>query len=231
MVKNLGKALVRRKPIIIFFGPNGAGKSTQIDLLAYALKTRNIRFRKSWVASHHLFVWFLGVLLAKLGYPKDPWTSANPHLVPYVKFSFLIKGMGKISRQILITLEIVNVVIADLFKVRAPRLLGYHVIIEKYLLTTIADLVAMFGWKVLDTFYARLLLNIIPKDAHCIFLYTDYANLLKRRGIKIEPREYLERQVVIGRWYAKHYNCLVVDTSKTSLKKTHELVMKYLNLS
>jgi len=227
----LGNDLVKRNPIIIFFGPNGAGKSTQMDLLIYALKKKNVRVHKSWIASHHLLVWFLAIILAKLGYPKDHWTTVNPHLPPIADFSFLTRGMGKVSRLLLIILEVANVVVADLFKVRIPMLLGYCVVVEKYLLVTITDMVRLFNWKFLDTLPARLLLNLIPKDAYCIFLYSGYESLFKRRGAKTEPREYLEMQSAIGRWYANNYHCLVIDTSKTSIKRTHEMIMEYLNLS
>lgn len=230
-MKCLRRDTTRRKSIIIFFGPNGAGKSIQMDLLVYALENRNTRVRKSWIASHHLFVWFLGLILAKLGYPKDHWTKVNPHLPPYVDFSFLTKRMGKISRLFLITLEVLNIVLVDLFKVRIPRLLGYHVIIEKYFLTSITDLGFIFGWEFLETLPARLFLKLIPKDAYCIFLNASYETTLKRRGTRTEPRKYLEMQSTIGRWYANHYDCLTIDTSKTSIKRTHELIMKYLSLS
>jgi len=221
----------RRPAIVFFFGPNGAGKSIQMDLLIHALRERKIRVCKSWVASHHLFVWILGSLLAKLGYPKDHWTRVNPDLTPFADFSFLVKNMGKSSRLLLIVLETANLVVADLFKVRIPRLMGYWVVIEKYIPITIADMNLIYGREVLDSMIVRFLLRLIPKDAYGVFLQADYETLLERRGEKTEPRKYLEIQNAMGKWYAAYYQCVVIDTSKMDAKRTHELVMNYLNLS
>lgn len=219
--------------IIAFLGPNGAGKSTQMDLLVSDLERKNIPYRKTWIASHHLFVWFLGVLLAKLGYPQDHWTKVNPDLQPSVNFSFLVKGSGirvTVSKIILITLELINLVIADLIKVRIPRLLGYCVIIEKYFPVTLADLTFIFNSGFLNSFLARMIISLIPKDAQCIFLDADYEALLKRRGDKTEAKSYLDLQCSISRWYAKNYPCLVINTSEISIQKTHQQIITYLNL-
>lgn len=226
--------MARKNKIIAFIGPNGAGKSIQMDLLIAYLKKRNIRVRNTWVASHHLFVWVLGILLVKLGYPKDHWTTVNPHLPPTVDFAFLVKGKGKlvrINKLLLLMLELFNLVIVDLFKVRIPRLFGYCIVIEKYLPVTLADLTQIFGSKFLDSLPARFLLSLIPEDLHCVFLNATYESLLKRRGTKTEPRHYLELQCAICEWYAKNNPCLVIDTSKTSIKDTHESIIDYLKLS
>lgn len=216
-------------------GPNGVGKSTQMDLLIDNFKKRKIRFRKTWVASHHLFVWVLGILLVKvLGYPKDHWTTVNPHLPPAVEFASLVKGTGlrvKIGKVILLFLELFNLVIIDLFKVRLPRLFGYSIVIEKYLPVTIADLTSTLGPDFLDSLSARFLTCLIPKDVYCIFLNADYDSLFERRGIKTEPRPYLELQSKICKLYAKNHKCLVIDTSKINIKETHELIKNYLQLS
>jgi len=202
-----------------------------MDLLILTLRKRKIRVHKSWLASHHLFVYILGTVFAKLGYPKDHWTRVNPDLTPFADFSFLIKNMGKSIRLLLIVFETVNVVIADLFKVRIPKLVGYWVIVEKYIPTTIADMNLIYGREVFDSMIARFLLRLIPKDAYGVFLRADYESLLKRRGEKTEPRKYLEIQNAMGKWYAAHYQCLVIDTSKTNVKGAHELIMNYLNLA
>ena len=214
-------------------GPNGVGKSTQMDLLIEDFKKRNIKFRKSWVASHHLFVWIFGILLVKLGYPKDHWTTVNPHLPPAVEFASLVKGDGlrvKIGKIILLLMELINLVIVDFFKVRVARLFGYSIIIEKYLPVSIADLTSTLGPQFLDSMSARFLLCLIPKDVYCVFLTAKYESLLDRRGEKTEPQHYLDLQTKICSWYAQNHECLVIDTSKTSIADTHELIKRYLKL-
>lgn len=221
----------RRPAIIFFFGSNGAGKSTQMDLLLRALKRRNLKAHKSWVASHHLFAWFLGVTLAKLGYPQDHWTTVNPHLHPFADFRVLADSMREPSKSLLMIFEIFNLVVADLFKVRMPKLLRYWVVVEKYIPVTIADFHIIFDRQFSDSLMTRFLLRLVPRDAYGIFLDINYESLLKRRGRKTEPRKYLELQNVVGKWYAKHYHCLIIDTSKTDIQRAHELIMNYLGLA
>ena len=225
--------MAKRNKIIAFVGPNGVGKSTQMALLIPALRKRGVRVRKTWVASHHLFVWVLGIILVKLGYPKDHWTTVNPDLIPAVNFGSLLEGKGirvKIGKVILLSLEILNLVIIDLVKVRIPRMFGYCIIIEKYLPVTIADLSDIFGSNFINGFWAKFVIKLIPKDLCCIYLYADYENLQKRRGDKTESKEYLDLQCKISKWYAEHNPCLVIDTTKKNIEESHEMIMSYLNL-
>jgi energy-coupling factor transporter ATP-binding protein EcfA2 len=219
-----------KKPyVIFFFGQNGAGKSTQMELLCNALKDQKIKSRITWIASHNLFVWFLGVILAKLGYPKDHWTKVNPHLRPVANLGFF-KNTGKPSKSILLFLEIVSIVLVDLIKIRIPKLLGNWVIVEKYIPITLADLTLIYSRPFFKSMAARFLLRLVPANAYGIFLEVDYEDLLKRRGEKIESKKYLGSQDVVCKWYATHYNCLIVDTSKIDVKKTHGLIIDYLNI-
>jgi thymidylate kinase len=213
--------------VVFFFGQNGAGKSTQMELLSKALNDQNIKARITWIASHNLFVWFLGVILAKLGYPKDHWTRVNPQLRPVANLGFF-KSTGRVSKSILLFLEIISLVIVDLIKIRIPRLLGNWIIVEKYIPITIADLTLIYGKTFFKSIAARFLLRLIPASVYGIFLKVDYEDLLERRGEKIESKKYLSSQNVVCEWFAKQYCCLVVNTSETDIERTHELIMDYL---
>jgi hypothetical protein len=229
--QSFARARNKRKPRVVFFsGQNGAGKSTQMSLLVGALKNRGIKVRTTWIASHNLLVWFLAVIFAKLGYPKDHWSTLNPKSTPIADLRFF-KNTRKPSVLLLLVLEVANVVTADLFKVRIPKLFGYWVIVEKYIPTTIADMIPLCGFQFSSSVIIRFLLSLIPKNACGVFLHASYETLLARRGTKTEPKKYLEAQRLVDGWYADHYFSLVIDTSEMSIKKTHELILKHLNLS
>lgn len=216
--------------IIAIFGPDGAGKSTHVDLLVAFLRKKGLKIRKAWVGSHHLLAWVLGRILVRLGYSSDHWTSVNPHLRKFVDILPIEKRLGKLRRFTLIALEFVSVLAVDLLRVRLPRLLGYNIIVERYLLTTLADLTYIFGWDFLDTIVAKLLVKLIPKDVYFVFLDADYSALAKRRGVKTEPEAYLEVQKSIYKWFAKRRGYVTIDTSNLSVHDTQAIIRQALGL-
>lgn len=205
-------------PLIALFGCDGSGKSTCIELLDSYLKKQ--KTCKVWLCSHHLLAWILCRIFVSLGYYVERPSPKKSQ----VKYPLPELSRGTIGRYVWQYLEFISVILMILVKIKINIMLGYTVIVERYIPGTLADFTYMFGGHFLNTFAARFLLRVIEKNALLIYLNTDYKVIVKRRGISAEPWDYVETQMKVYTWFFRHYPCHKIDTSQPLAETTRQLL-------
>jgi hypothetical protein len=121
-----------RPQVIAFAGPVGVGKSTQIRLLAYKLRSKRLRVKTTFFLKGHLFSYFLQNILAKiLCNSKNSNLSAMRILLDGNPGAF-----KKLFKLWLVT-DTVSNCLKFLVSIYIPIKLGYIVLVEDYIPTTI----------------------------------------------------------------------------------------------
>jgi len=215
--------------IVSIFGPDGSGKTTQIDLLHECLRRRKFKVRKTWISSHHMFAWLLQRMFVRFGYYL--WRPSNKYpLAKYVPKEVI--NSHTLSKWVWMIMEMFGFLLSFIVKVELPRLMGYYVIAERGLASSLADLVYTFDSDFLKTSFAKLL-TFLANNSHSFYVYLDanYEVLHQRRGVRVEPRDYIEVQTRVYRWFLRNFNCLVIDTAKLDVESTQLTIRNHLGLS
>ena len=111
--------------VVTFMGPVGVGKSTQIALLENYLESRNVKVRKTFIKSNHIFAFALGRLLILLGARDE---------VRYSEGYAGIHPRGDLLRKLfslLILSDALSIVLKFFLAVCIPFRLGFTILIEE----------------------------------------------------------------------------------------------------
>lgn len=207
-----------------------------MKLLAFKLKTRELKVKTTFLKRGHLFTYLLEIALVRLlvGKKKKECTirtivEERPNLFKRLFNLFLI-------------LDLMSIFGRFLFKVYFPKKLGYIIIVEEYIQATIADYIYLA--RVL-----RLPLKTIPPvvsfmqkllrfggSMQTIFLDAPNAVLKKRWSYRMSLNErpaYLQMQRCLLLSISKKLSSsfLYIDTSSSNIEETHKLIMNYLQLN
>jgi thymidylate kinase len=227
--------------MIHFFGPDGSGKSTHVELLLKKLKDCEPKISKCWLRSPHTFAFLLWRLLVRIGFCR---VMRNPMGIE-IKLPAVDRSKSLRSFWALAEFFSVLPLIARIdFAVQRGR----KFVAERYILDTVAT-VAFFvnDLGFLESRTARLLFRFIPKDTIFIFLDSDFKTIFKRRehiyldgynqkgrvyGMvprsAVEPEEFIDFQRRAYKILAEFFGAFVIDTSKSSIKKTSDTILNYL---
>jgi len=230
--------------LIHFFGPDGAGKSTQVEILIRNVRRVEARVRKCWVRSPHTLAFLLWRLFVKIGFYRGVRNVFGVEIrLPAVDRSRMLRLFWEL-------IEFFSV-LPLVIRIRFLMWRGYKFVAERYLLDSVAT-VAFFvnDMGFLRSRVARLFLMLIPRDAVFIFLDSDFETIFRRRapvfgcsynekgGVygkvpksAVEPREFIDFQRVTYKVLAKSFNAFAIDTSKTSVKETSDMILEYLRSS
>ncbi len=225
--------------LIIFLGPVGVGKSTVIDVLtSYMLRSVNARIHRTFIKSFHGLSYALWVFIAKLlGLPRDyaPWYS-----VPMRGYVDVARILSLLSASID---ALVNMPLKILI-IKMLKLMGYTVISEEYLHSTIIDYLYTYAHlNIKSRLYTILPLIILyslalkHKPDIAIILDSSMDEVMKRwtvRGYGDPQLKYIKMQNLLIRRLLKGsfptLNAYVIDTSNMSVRETVSKVIKILQL-
>lgn len=200
--------------LIVLFGPDGAGKSTQADLLTDFLKyyCRVVRTESS---IRHLLMVIVYKIFRRTRLRNKRTNYIWLPILPRDKVRLILEMMG---------------VLISIFKISCFRLLGYTVVVEKYIPSTIASLIYIFDGSIPKETLS-LLLKFIRNDTYLILLDIDYITHLKRRSEMAEPQDWIECQRNVYRKIALSYNCKVIDTSSLGIEETQNAIRAAIGVS
>jgi thymidylate kinase len=206
--------------MVHFFGPDGAGKTTQVAKLAARVETQGATVHKTWVRSPHTLAFVATMLLYRLGL-RERFCNPFGHMIvsrPRV-------DQNRVSKFLWVILELVSVLPVVLREAAIPALRGRALIAERYLL----DSVATIGFflqdeSFVDSWAARFLYRLIPRDTLLVYLDADYPNIVQRRGERAEPEEFIAFQRRVYGILAARMRALVIYTPDHTVEETHAII-------
>jgi len=208
---------------VVFFGPDGAGKSTQAQLLVKFLKSQKCRPRMAWIRGRHSFAFFIAKFFTKLGYYR---VVKSPNGASYEIFDpCLLPKLGRLWGFI----EFASVLPWIFTRVYLPRILGYTVVSERYVVDTVVYLGYWLGKNSLQSFLAKVLLNFIPKDSVLIHLDAETHTLLERHPDDVISRDFIVFQRQAYGMFAESLKAISIDTSTCGIEESFQRIIKHLN--
>lgn len=215
----------RKGKLIVFLGPVGVGKSTIIRGLTQTLRARGFKVSTVLIKSFHGPSYILWVFIAKMlgiksGYA--PW-----FVIPRSGRTNLAKVLGAISRY----LDIFLLIPLKLMKIKLLKSIGYYVISEEYLYSTLLDYAYPIsdlkrGSKFVDI-PIRVLNALISKYVpdSTIVLIASMPELRRRwalRGYGDPQLRYVAMQYM---FLSRLSHALIIDTTSMSIKETLDKIL------
>ena len=210
---------------IIFFGPDAVGKSTQVRLLTRYLESHKCRTFRVWIRGNHSLAFLLAKFFVSLGYYR---TVTVPSGVTYKLFnpSLLPK-----LRHALGFIEFLSILPLIILKFWLPKILGYTIIAERYVVDTVVYLSYVLGYDILQSKLAKVLLCFIPKDSVLIHFDAETEVLLKRlKRIRydVATQDYIMFQQRSYDTLSKALNAKTIDTSVYDKNETFDRIVELL---
>ena len=186
-------------------GVDGTGKSTQAALLVDRLRIQNAQVRCVWLR------WPRLCKAPLLAYARLRGYSWKETIAGYTHGDWSFGGSWVMS-CIYPWLVWVDALIYATIYVYAPRLLGQHVVCDRFVIDTLADLMTALDDENFDLrLPGRLFLALLPRTALVIILDLDFAHAVQRTPELAGDRPWPQRR----RHYlsiARHHGFLVIST-------------------
>jgi hypothetical protein len=207
--------------VIVFFGPDGSGKSTQCRLVVEYLTKKDLKVKKTWIRSPHTIAYFFSQFLISKGFVR---TIRNPYgLQMKVPLLCVNSNLGRLWPW----LELASVIPLVIIRVYIPRLLGFNVVAERF----VVDSVVNISFYLSDPFFyknivAKILIGFLPKDAILIHIDSDYQTMLTRRGQIVDPEEFISFQRTEYAVLKQSLNTVTINTSHLNVQQVHSMIIQ-----
>lgn len=212
--------------LIMFFGPDAVGKSTQVQLLTRYLRSQKCPTLRVWIRGRHSIAFLLANFFVRLGYYRTVTVPSgvvyrvfDPHFLPKLQH---IWGL----------IEFVSLLPWIILKVYLPKILGYTIVAERYVVDTVVYLSYWLGYDFLQSFLTKVLLSFIPQDSVLIHLNAETEVLLERLErirYDVATQDYIVFQRRVYCILSKMLKATTIDTSRCSEKETFQRIVKVLN--
>jgi thymidylate kinase len=206
---------------ICIYGPDGAGKTTHTEIISQHFATLGLKVKKVWVRGPHTLAFILSSILLRFGMSREILNPYNhSKKIPKIGPHPLVKKTWTI-------IEFLSVLPIVFFNVILPLKTGYTILADRYILDTIT-LIAYYINDINFTHgrISRVLISLIPHCSLFFHLDADYDELIKRRGKKVEPQEFIEFQKKSYAILSKMIASYKIDTSDISINQVSLLMLK-----
>ncbi len=217
--------MARRGRLIVFLGPIGVGKSTIIRGLTQELRTRGFRTYTTFIKAFHgpaYALWVLTARLLGLNGKYAPW---------FIIYKSGYANLAKVLLMLSIYLDTFISIPLKLMIVRTFKCIGYYVISEEYLQSTIFDYIySIVNARMRNNFISvsleilSALLSKYPPDI-TIVLMANISELKRRWAIRGYGDPQL-RYVLLHYSFLKKLNhALFINTAGMGVKDTLNKVL------
>ncbi|MFX0139435.1 MAG: hypothetical protein ACFFDN_37690 [Candidatus Hodarchaeota archaeon] len=212
-------------PLIIFFGPDGSGKTTQALLLCKYLRVKKLPVSYIWVRGRHTLAYLLSNFFIKIGYFKKikvpngmTYKIFDPSILPKINFFWKI-------------IEVISILPIIFIKYHIPRIFGFIIIADRYIIDTIAYLSYYFEIQFLKGFLTRFLFMLIPTN--CILFHIDAKTdiLISRLKYDIATLDYIKFQKKIYQKLGEILGANKIDTSNKTIIETFNDILTILEIN
>ncbi len=190
--------------LICLIGTDGTGKTTQARTLVKEIRSDNKKCVYRWLHYARLVSLPLLVYARLRGLSKYKMVTGQKYGSWEFKRSFLLC-------HVLPWLMLVDAFLFNLIKIRLPLLLGYTVVVDRYIHDILVDIMLGTEQPYLHRqAVGRLFLRLVPRSSSVVLLDVDIEKLRIRRD-DLRHDENLERR-------GKHYNRIAQDTGIPVIK-------------
>jgi len=205
-------------------GLDGSGKTTLVEWLVEYLKSKGYKTKYVWIKSQHTLAYLISQALTALGWRR---TFRNPNGITVSRFKVY---EGTFAREIWPAIEFLSVLPLIIFKVRLPLLLGYRIVLDRYIIDTIVSIsLNTQNMNFANSLIGTLLLKMITKECTVIILDIDTSTALKRRP-DIEYALYeIENEMKLYRVLARKMKASSLDTTTQSIEQIRKKVVDLLS--
>lgn len=204
--------------VIVFFGPDGAGKTTHARHVIRDLRFHKRRTKWAWLRGRHSLAFFLAEFFTKHGY-FTLLTAPNG-----VSFKVFDPKLFPNFQRFWEVVEFVSVLPWIILRVHLPRILGYTVVAERYVVDTVVYLSYWLGRDFLQHFTTKILLSFIPKDSLLFHMDAQTQLLLERARNDTVTTDYIEFQREVYCILAKTLSATTIDTSKYTVSEAIQII-------
>jgi GT2 family glycosyltransferase len=208
---------------IAISGIDGSGKTTLAYWLVKYLRSKGYRAKYVWIKSKHTFAYLISQILEPLGWQQ---TFRNPNGIIVSRFELYD---SRFARKAWPTIEFLSVLPLIIFKVQLPLLLGYRIVLDRYMIDTVTSIaLSTKNMKFADSFLGRLLLKMMPKGCASILLDIDLSMVLERRPDIEYSYDEIRNAIGLYRTLTRKMKSVSLDTDTLTVEQTKKRVLELL---
>jgi len=206
---------------IVISGIDGSGKTTLVSWLVKYLRSKGYRAKYVWIKSKHTFAYLISQILEPLGWQR---TFRNPNGIIISRFELYD---SRFARKVWPTIEFLSALPLIIFKVKLPLLLGYRIVLDRYMIDTITSIaLSTKNMKFADSFLGRLLLKMMPKGSASILLDIDLSTVLERRPDIEYSYDEIRNAIGLYRTLTRKMKSVSLDTDTLAVEQTKKRVLE-----
>ena len=214
------------RKIICFSGIDGSGKSSHARLILKELKAEGIRCKYKWLRYTHFFSLIpLNLYHAYMRTPNSPITTTSFSSETNFQTSTVVSNLWTFF-------QLVDALIFSARYVYLPALLGYTLILDRFIVDTLVDIAfSLKNKSLLSSKLGKLFIRIIPKDSMVLIFDVDESIALSRKS-DISETDSLVIRRELYHLMTETYFWQIINTRKSFLEvhnEVKEFVMSYLH--
>jgi dTMP kinase len=192
--------------LIAICGIDGSGKTTQIELLEKYLKWKGFGVKRVWFRWPAFLSYPFLAICRLLGYTK--WKTVSRSNTKYAERRFY---MNRALARLWPWFFTLDVLINSMLKIKAPRILGYAILCDRFIPDIMVDLMCEIKDRQLPKrIVGRVLLSLVPKDSKLIIIDVTEGTGYKRKH-DIPSMDYLKERRRIYLTLAKALSIPIVN--------------------
>jgi|GEM_PF-565930 len=211
----------RKYPTLIYYcGLDGSGKTTQVSILKNQLSRASLKFKHVWLRWVAFTSYPFLVVCRVLGYTV--WKINSRSGTKYVEHHFY---RNKAISRLWTLLFTIDMIIYSFLKVKIPLRKGYIVLMDRYVIDAIIDLMIETGnYRLYKGFFGKILLSLVPTNSTVILIDLDECTAYLRKR-DIPSVDYLSQRRRLYRYFAKYLKIQIIE-GRESCEKVHRSVVE-----
>lgn len=209
--------------IISISGVDGCGKTTAIEGVRLELESRGYKTSYAWLRYNHYLTKIFHAFCRLAGFTQYEWHDGIR--VGYHEFY----RSTPIS-HLAIILNFIDTLLASFFLVYIPALFTKRIIIcDRWVVDILIDLqVDTRKYLGPDSFWGRIFLKLVPRNAKCFVILRDTSLIEAARPEHAYDKNYIPRRELFAQW-SEDPCCIAVDNNG-SVNDTVRHVLSRLNI-